>query len=105
MGNGNSVMLPAKSVGTALNDVELGIGVSTLCLPGVIRIYNIVFRSVDDQHRAPIGLDFLLGIHADHISHIAPSQFHGSAVYAFRDILGVEFGKHHLSCPGIIGDA
>ena len=67
MGNGNSVMLPAKSVGAAIDDVELGIGIGPLCLPGIIQLYNIILGSVDDQHRAPIGLDLRNGIHVDHI--------------------------------------
>ena len=37
-------MLLAEAMGTALDDVELGIGIGTLCLPGIVRIYDISFR-------------------------------------------------------------
>ena len=56
MRNGNSIMLLAKSMGTALDDVELGIGIGPLCLPGIIQLHDIVLRSMDDQYRAVIGL-------------------------------------------------
>ena len=68
MGNGNSVMLPAKSVGTALNDVELGIGVRALCLTGIIQLHDIVLGAMDNQNWAMIRFNLLIGIHVDHIS-------------------------------------
>ena len=103
-GAGDLYNLSFFAMCAALDDVELGIGIGTLCLPGIFQIYDIILGAMDDQHRAPIGLDFLIGIHADHISHIAPAQLHGTAVQAFGDILRVKFGKHHLTRPGIVGD-
>ena len=99
MSDGDGIMLLAEAMGTALDDVQFRIGIGLLCLPGIIQLHDIVVRSMDDQHRATIGLNFCNGIHVDHISHIAPSQLHGAAVDAFRNVLDMYVKYYNTQRP------
>ena len=105
MCNGDSVMLLTESMGTALNNMELGIWVSPLCLPGIIQLNDAVFGTMDDQDWAAKGLDFLVRVHPNYIGHIAPPQLHRTAVDPLWDVLGIKFSEHHFARPGIVGDA
>ena len=57
MGKRDSIVLFSESMRTVLDDVQLGIWVGTLCLPGIIQLHDTVLGSMDDRYRTPVGFD------------------------------------------------
>ena len=46
--HGNGIVFLAESVGTALDDMQLGIGIGFLCSSGIVRIDNLILGTMDD---------------------------------------------------------